>query len=421
MVELSAGTAIVGVAVAGTVVLVLLGALVRSTRRWRSTVGRLATITTRLEEPGDGSAADADVVGRLERQAQSAVLRLSDEAARAERLAGALAHVGVGVVVCDEHGDVAFRNPPAARYEDSGPVAAAVAEVLGESVGDAGGRSRTVEAAGPPWRTLRVTGHPLDDGRRVVGGMAVIEDVSEGRRLDVVRRDFLANVTAELGSPVAALGLLAGTIVAEDDATLTRRLAARLERDAIRVARIVDDLAELSRLEAEILPPRQVVPVNLLVAQAVEQARAAGGPERAVRIDVSGSPGDLVVVGDRRQLVSALRRLVENALCHSDAGSGVSVTVSCADEWVEVAVVDEGPGIPADELDRVFESFYRVGPDRARSPAGSGLGLAIASRAAGAHRGRVDVASTAGGGSTFSLRLPAHREGGPVPARGGGR
>ena len=410
MVELSTGTAI-AVAAGGVAALVLLGALlVRSVRRWRAASRRLAAIAARLDVPGTPSADDRDVVGRVERLAQAVVLRLSDADARGERLTGALASVDRGVVVCDENGEVVHRNPAAddlvgAADGGAGVVAEAVRRALEAAVrGD--GDERTVDVAGPPWRTLRVTGRPVDDGRRVVGGVAVIDDVSERRRLDVVRRDFLANVTAELKAPLGALGLLAGTIVAEDDPALTRRLAARLQGDALRVGRLVDELTELSRLECEALPPREAVSVHLVVAQAVERGRAAA-PGCPVAIEAAQAPPGVAVVGDRRQLVSALGHVVENAVLAGDEAGGVRVEVRAVDDWVDVAVSDEGEGIPAGELDRIFESFYRTGPARERSGAGSGLGLAIASRVAASHGGELLVTSEEGRGSTFTLRLPA--------------
>ncbi|MGQ0520250.1 MAG: sensor histidine kinase [Actinomycetota bacterium] len=419
MVELTTGTAIAaaGGGVGLGALLALL--LIRSFRRGRATARRLSSIAARLEAPGVAEAPDRDEVGSLERLAQAAVLRQSDADARAERLAGALDGVRDGVVVCDEQGEVAYRNEAAEALAGAGSeagtelAASAVRDALRAALAGGGGPAavRTVEVLGPPRRTLRVRGSSLDDGRRVVGAVAVVEDVSEQRRLDVVRRDFLANVTAELKTPVGALGLLAGTIVAEDDPALTRRLAARLERDALAVGRVVDDLSELSRLEGEAVPPRDPVPVHVLVAQAVEDARAAV-PDRAVAIDAGGVPDGLAVPGDRRQLVSALRRLVENALKYSSGE--VRVDVAGAHGWAEIAVTDAGAGIPPGDLDRVFEAFFRGGPGRAPSTAGTGLGLAIVARVAGSHGGRVLVSSDEGKGSTFTLRLPAA---GAPPAR----
>ena len=420
MVELSPGTAI-AVAAGGVAALVLLGALlVRSVRRWRAASRRLAAIAARLDVAGTPSPDDRDPVGRVERLAEAVVLRLSDADARGERLGGALATVEAGVVVCDESGEVVHRNAAADDLvEASAAGAHAVAEAVGwvlEAAVRGDGDERTVDVAGPPWRTLLVRGRPVDDGRRVVGGVAVIDDVTDRRRLDVVRRDFLANLTAELKAPLGALGLLAGTIVAEDDPALTRRLAARLQGDALRVGRLVDELSELSRLECEALPVREAVSVHLVVAQAVERGRAAA-PRCPVTIEAAQAAPGAAVVGDRRQLVSALGHVVENAVLAGDEADGVHVEVRAADGWLEVAVSDEGRGIAAGELDRIFESFYRTGPARERSGAGSGLGLAIASRVAAGHGGELLVASEEGRGSTFTLRLPAAAAGGEARSR----
>ena len=422
MVELSAATATAVAIAAGTLHLVLLVALVASVRRWRAARRRLAVVATRLDLPGVTPSDDDDEVSRLERLAEAAVLRVSDADARAVRLGGALAAVPHAVVVCDEHGAVVYRNDAAAALaepeEGEGLAAEVVREVLRLAVGG-GHHTRTVELLGPPRRTLSVSGMPLDDGRRLVGAVAVIEDVSERRRLDLVRRDFLDNVTAELKAPVGALGLLAGTIVAEDDPSLTGRLARRLEQDALRVGRLIDDLTELSRLDSDALPRREAVPVHLVVAQAVEEARSLA-LHRTISIDAKDAPRRLTVGGDRRQLVSALRHLVENAVKFSEEGAAVVIKVVLDGEWVDIAVHDQGSGIPARDLDRIFECFYRAERTRARDVAGTGVGLAIASQVAGGHGGELLVTSAEGEGSTFTLRLPAGPMARAAPARRAG-
>jgi two-component system sensor histidine kinase SenX3 len=233
-----------------------------------------------------------------------------------------------------------------------------------------------------------------------------------------MRRDFVANLTAELRTPIGALGLLADAFVGEEDPAVARRLATRVQGEAMRVGRIVDDLVALSRVEAEEAPEREPQPVHLVIADGVDRVRSTA-QRRGVEIEVSEAARSLAVVGDRRQLASAVQSLVENAVAHSPAGSVVQVGAWSDGEWVDLAVRDRGVGIPARELDRIFERFYRV-RDRAEGvsreghqvmAAGAGVGLAIVRHVAAAHGGDVRVSSEEGVGSTFTLRLPA----GPGP------
>lgn len=408
----------------GALVLVLVALLVRSHRRSSPVANRMASVAARLEEPGaaaDGHGDEHDTVSRLERLAEGAVLRVSDAEDVVSRLTGALDGLTSGVVVADEQGDVVYRNDIARELGHSDEmVGEALEELLGAGVrGER--RSRVLELLGPPRRSLAVSGRPLDDGRRLVGAAVTIDDISERRRLDAMRRDFILNLTAELKTPVAALGLVAGTIVREDDPGLTRRLAERLSRDSLRVGRLIDDLVELSRLDAQLLPVHEPVPVHLLVAQAVEEIRSLA-LHRNISVDAGEAPADLTIVGDRRQLVSGLRHLVENAVRFSEGGAQVAIKVGLDGTCVELSVRDEGPGIPARELDRIFECFYRVDTSRGRDSAGIGIGLAIASQVAAAHHGEVTVESEEGRGSTFRLRLPAGRGAGAqrVPSRQAG-
>lgn len=410
MVELSRTTVLLVAAGGSALFLGLVVVGVVGGRRWRATSRRLAAVATRLDVPGssEGYAAE-DNLTRLERLAQDAVLRVSEAEARHIRLGGALDHVGPGVVVCDERGHPVYRNPAASALAHTAQELELTDEAVTEQLrkGLAGEHSsRTVELLGSPRRTFVVTGHPLDDGRRVVGAVAVVEDVSERRRLDLIRRSFIGNVTAELKTPVGALGLLAGAIVAEDDPALTRRLARRLEQDCLHVGRIVDDLLELSRIDTDPVAVRELVPVHVVVAQALEQARGYAAVGK-VRVEAAEAPRRITVLGDRRQLVSAVRRLVENAARFSDAGGTVELGVTLEEGWVEITVRDQGPGIPAGDLERIFETFYRVDRDGSQHPGGTGLGLAIVSQVASGHGGEVVVASTEGQGSLFTLRLPA--------------
>jgi two-component system sensor histidine kinase SenX3 len=261
---------------------------------------------------------------------------------------------------------------------------------------------------------LVISAMPLDDGPRPVGALAVIDDVSERRRLEAVRRDFVANISHELKTPVGALGLLAETIVAEDDASVTRRLAERMTSEAIRVGRIIDDLLALSRIEVEEHPLRELVSVPALVEEAVERSRNAAEAHDIV-IDTDQVGRRHTVRGDRRQLVSAVSNLIDNACKYSDRGSTVRVASLSGESWVEIAVCDEGIGIPASDLERVFERFYRVDRARSRDTGGTGLGLSIIRHVAQVHGGEVTVKSREGEGSTFTLYLPS------AAANGSGR
>ena len=350
----------------------------------------------------------------MERAADESALRVDRSASAAERLAQALDALHQGVVLCDEEGRVVYRNLLAESFAGARHAEAlaeqAISDVLKASALEGEQHSRTVDLYGPPRRNLHITAVPLSDGTRSVGAVAVIEDVSERKRLEAVRRDFVANVSHELKTPVGALGLLAETLADEDDAAVIGRLAYRMQTEAVRVGRIIDDLLDLSRLESEESPEREPVAVHLVVAQAVEQVRAAA-ETRGVGLEVAEVPRRITVPGDRRQLVSAVYNLLDNAVKYSEPGSPVHLRCATNGDWVELAVQDHGIGIPSRDYERIFERFYRVDRARSRDTGGTGLGLAIVRHVATNHGGRVSVTSREGEGSVFQLRLPA----GPGP------
>jgi two-component system sensor histidine kinase SenX3 len=393
---IEAGAQVVGGVIA-------LGGFVSAGLAWRS--GR------RLDRLAQVAAEEAAEAAQV-RQEQDTLL---------DRLAEALSAVPQGVVVCDETGTVRHRNQAgsvfaAARQGEALAelaVTGMLASVLSRPLGQPP-LEQTLELYGPPRRTLLISAHPLGQDGRVIGAVAVIDDISERRRLDAVRRDFVANVSHELKTPVGALGILAETMQAEDDPAVSRRLAGRMHVEAFRVARIIDDLLDLSRIESEESPIRELVAVHLVVAEAVERIRPLA-EHRGIHIDAGEAPKRLTVVGDRRQLVSALHNLLENATKYSDQNSTVVVRAAAVVRsdvtWVEIDVVDHGIGIPSRDLERIFERFYRVDRARSRDTGGTGLGLAIVHHVATNHRGDVRVTSREGEGSTFTLRLPA----GPGP------
>jgi two-component system, OmpR family, sensor histidine kinase SenX3 len=238
----------------------------------------------------------------------------------------------------------------------------------------------------------------------------VLEDVTEARRLEAVRRDFVANVSHELKTPIGALTLLAEAVQdAADDPEAIRRFAERMQREGTRLGRLVAELIELSRLQgAEPLPSPTVVSVDAVVAEAVDRTRLAA--ESAGIVVVAGGQRGLTVRGNESQLVTALVNLVDNAVAYSPAGTRVAVGTRGLPGRVDISVSDQGIGIPEGDLERVFERFFRSDPARSRATGGTGLGLAIVKHIATNHGGEVGVWSIEGSGSTFTLRLPAASE-----------
>ncbi len=257
---------------------------------------------------------------------------------------------------------------------------------------------------GPPRRSLVISATPLPSASGL-GALAVIEDVTERRRLEAVRRDFVANISHELKTPVGALALLAETLLNEDDAAITQRLAERIVTESFRVGRTIEDLLELSRIESGELPRREPVPVNLVVAEAIERIRPAA-EQAGIDLVVREPNRRFAVFGDRRQLVSAIYNLLDNAVKYSDAGSAVEVFAATDGREIDISVRDHGIGIPGRDLERVFERFYRVDQARSRQTGGTGLGLAIVRHVTQNHDGSVRVESRPGEGSTFTLCLP---------------
>jgi two-component system, OmpR family, sensor histidine kinase SenX3 len=349
---------------------------------------------------------------RLEREVERVVSERDDARRETTRLVRGLDAVPHGVVVWDELGREVVRNAAAAAFVGARHGDALVESSVRDQLRAAlAGEpdSRELELFGPPRRALVLSAVAVTDGDRVLGAVAVIEDVSERRRLEAVRRDFVANISHELKTPVGALGLLAEALGSEDDPEVSRRLADRMTNEAFRVARTIDDLLDLSRIEAEPSVEEELAAVHLVVAEAVERV-APVGRSRHIRLEVD-VPKRHVVRGDRRQLVSAVANLLENACKYSDTGSSVSVKSRADGSWVEIDVGDSGIGIPERDLERVFERFYRVDRARSRETGGTGLGLAIVRHVAGNHGGEVRVRSREGEGSVFTLRLPA----GPGP------
>ncbi len=241
------------------------------------------------------------------------------------------------------------------------------------------------------------------------GGLVLVlaEDQTESRRVEEVRRDFVANVSHELKTPVGALALLAETVEdAADDPEAVRRFAGRMRYEASRLTSLVQDLITLSRIQAaEPVPDPAPVKLDAVVAEALDRCRMKAGARGIELVETTDS--GLVVLGDEDLLVTALRNLLDNAVDYSPEHTRVLVTTTRASDYtVEISVADQGIGIPERDRERIFERFYRVDPARSRATGGTGLGLAIVKHVTVAHGGNVTVWSKVGAGSTFTLRLP---------------
>ncbi len=242
------------------------------------------------------------------------------------------------------------------------------------------------------------------------GGFVLLlaEDQTERRRVEEIRRDFVANISHELKTPVGALALLAETVEdAADDPESVRRFAGRMRQEAARLTNLVQDLIMLSRIQAaEPIPAPGAVELDAVVAEAMDRCRMKA-TSRGIELVATGTRR-LALLGEDELLVTALRNLLDNAIAYSPDRTRVVVTTrQDGREAVEISVTDQGIGIPERDLERIFERFYRVDPARSRVTGGTGLGLAIVKHVTAAHGGEVVVTSQEGQGSTFTLRLPA--------------
>ena len=326
-----------------------------------------------------------------------------------EETARLLAALPLASVVVDGQGDVIRATP---RAEALGIVrrdvlvVGEISELVSDSIRTLTGRERHVRVRRPPlgkgMLDLRVLVVPLSPDAFAI----LAEDLSDERRVTAVRRDFVANVSHELKTPVGAMALLAEAILsAADDEEAVRRFAERMLMESGRLSSLINDIIDLSRLQGDDpLTHAEVFEVDLLVAQAADEVRTAASA-KDIDIIITEVPG-VALLGDRAQILMALRNLLTNAVTYSDEQTRVAVTAHADDHVVEIGVKDQGIGIPAHDLDRVFERFYRVDPARSRITGGTGLGLAIVKHVCENHGGEVDVWSEVGVGSTFTLRLP---------------
>jgi two-component system phosphate regulon sensor histidine kinase PhoR len=336
--------------------------------------------------------------GELEEQ-----VRISSEERGVQDLI--LSSMHDGVLLFDEHGRTVFANEATASRLGSRPREVAGLMPLGiRNAAERAARDRETASAlveiGTPTRWLRIVATPAGDAVLVT-----VRDVTDAWLADRVRRDFVANASHELKTPAATIQAAAETIrhAASDDAAAVPRFALQLEREAMRLSRIVADLLDLSRLESgsELL---ERVHVEALVRQQVEAHEEAA---REAGLTLTIEAADAVpVLGSARDLSLLVRNLLDNAIRYARRAGTVRIATTATDRDVVLSVADDGIGIPTKDLPRIFERFYRVDRARARETGGTGLGLAIVKHVAENHGGHVDVESELGRGTTFRVSLP---------------
>jgi signal transduction histidine kinase len=350
----------------------------------------------------------ARLAARSTKQQQREVDLLRQAALEGGRREAALSHTSDAVLIILPTGHVEYMNPTARMFlqdrvlEVTNRLNQPDLERLVEQAsrtGDAIAEDVTLWVPGA--RPARARAVPLADGATVL----LLSDLSESYRLDRVRRDFVANVSHELKTPVAAIRALAettGTALQSDDHDVAVRFVERLGTEATRLATLVSDLLDLSRVEAGELH-RSTVDLDALLVEAAERGRVVG---EGKDLEFVVHEADIHIEVDASQLAMAVKNLVDNAVRYSEHGK-IELSAEARDDLVTITVADQGIGIPIDELGRIFERFYRVDKGRARATGGTGLGLSIVRHVIENHGGRVSVDSESGVGTTFTLVLPA--------------
>jgi two-component system sensor histidine kinase SenX3 len=264
---------------------------------------------------------------------------------------------------------------------------------------------------GEGMRELTVRAIYLEDVDNIV---VLLSDESEAERVHEVRRDFVANISHELKTPIGALSLLSEAVLsAADEPESVVKFATRMQLEAKRLTDLVQEIINLSRLQDS--DPLQVATENNvadLINEAIDLVKTTS-EAKGISVSAKDIP-EVVVLGDNEQLIMAIHNLLENAINYSPENTKVSISVTINDDIVEIVVADQGIGIPEEAQDRIFERFYRVDPARSRETGGTGLGLSIVKHVASNHGGDVKVWSSPNVGSSFALRLPIYTPNGGV-------
>ncbi|NNU90379.1 MULTISPECIES: ATP-binding protein [Anoxybacillus] len=349
---------------------------------------------------------------QMGRQLQFHINALNQEK---EQLASILSSMADGVITLNRNGEVLITNPPADRFlqawyyeqgqrDDLLPLPPQVNELFKKAVTEEKEQAAEIALQGRNWVIVMT---PLYNGKVIRGAVAVLRDMTEERRLDKLRKDFIANVSHELRTPIAMLQGYSEAIV--DDIAATdeekKELAKVIYDESLRMGRLVNDLLDLARMEAGHLTlHHEQVPLKPYIERIIHKFQALA-KEKGVHLLVEMND-ELIVSFDPDRIEQVLTNLIDNALRHTDEGGEVRVIVDADEEVVRISVQDSGSGIPEEDLPFVFERFYKADKARTRGRSGTGLGLAIAKNIVEAHKGTITVHSKLGEGTTFTFTLP---------------
>jgi two-component system sensor histidine kinase SenX3 len=324
-----------------------------------------------------------------------------------EQLLGAFDLLPIGVVISRGSNGELLRNRIATemtgvRHVDI-LVDDAVVALVKETI-ELGGQNKSMQVAGPPDRFFQLNSQRLNND----GVVVTIEDTTDRVRIDTVRTDFVANLSHELKTPIGGIAALGDTMVDETDPAVMKQLAERIVRESFRMAGIVNDLLDLSRIEFGRSTEWERIEMNGVIKEVIALSQDNA---RRHKVELVSS-GDFAaeVFGDRSQLVSAFSNLVENAVKYSEEDRLVKIIGDVRVDDLTVAIVDQGLGIAPKDHERIFERFYRVDRARSRSTGGTGLGLSIVRHVIDNHGGKIELKSNEGEGATFTVVLPRSKE-----------
>ena len=320
-----------------------------------------------------------------------------------ERFMDALDLLPIGIVIVDLKLNRRVRNNAAVamtgvRYVDI--LVDQAVDAMIDEIKVAKSGNRILEAVAGTTRYFKISGQAMDDQR----GIVTVEDITEKSRIDTVQTDFVANLSHELKTPIGAVAALADSLNGETETEVVWRLAERIVTESHRMSRIVDDLLDLSRVEFGGTEEWTDIDLATVLVEVVSTNQHAA-KRQGLGLSLTGS-AELLVRGDRSQLVSVFSNLVDNAIKYSEIGGVVNVSSTIKGDEIMVSVTDHGIGIAERDQKRIFERFYRVDKARSRATGGTGLGLSIVRHIVLEHGGAIDIRSEEGVGSTFTVRLP---------------